>query len=124
MERLRRRLAWIACAWLCCHLSVLTAAPVSLLSARPAAELPGCTCIHGANAQCPMHHPVQPPSNCQRRSTSDPGAATLVSLLGPTAVLSSAPQHPAPSSITRSPDHQLTRFDSVVTAPDGPPPRT
>jgi hypothetical protein len=29
----------------------------------------------------------------------------------------------APRSITKSPDHQITRFISVVTPPDGPPPR-
>src|SRR6185369_8986503 len=99
MEALRRRLAWVACGWLCCQLSVLTAAPVSLLSAPHAAEAPGCTCIHGANAQCPMHHPAQPKPDCQCRSTTDPGAATLVSLLGPAAVLVPALPHAAPSSI-------------------------
>src|SRR5580765_7571277 len=98
MDRLRRRLSWIACGWLCCQLSVLTAAPLSLLSnTSQGADPITCTCVHGANASCPMHHPAQPKPNCQCRSTTDPGAATLISLLGPTAVLASAPHDAAPS---------------------------
>jgi hypothetical protein len=120
MNRLRRRLAWIASVWLCCQLSVLTAAPWSLLSTAAAAETPSCTCVHGTNAQCPMHHPA---SHFHCRSTTDPGAATLVSLLSPTAVLASAPSHAAPSPIGTPPFSAAARFTSVFTPPDGPPPR-
>jgi hypothetical protein len=124
MQLFRRRLAWVVSGWLCCQLSVLTAAPLSLFAnASHAADPMSCTCIHTGNALCPMHHPATPKSNCQCRNTTDPDAATIVSLLGPLAVLATAPQHAAPLSITRSPDHQITGFVSIAAPPDGPPPR-
>jgi len=116
----------VVCGWLCCQLS-LAAAPLSLL-AHPsqAADSITCTCVHGhdgPDAYCPMHHPGKSKSGCECRSTTDPDAATIVSLLGPVAVLASAPSRLAPPAITKSPIHQITRFISVVAPPDGPPPR-
>jgi hypothetical protein len=124
MGRLRRQLAWIAAGWLCCQLSVLTAAPLSLfLTATQAADSLGCTCVHGANARCPMHHPARPKPDSQCRSTADPDAAAIVSLLGPIAVLADAPAGATPVSINQLPNYPITRFVSFVAPPDGPPPR-
>lgn len=124
---LRRRLSWIACAWLCCQLPLLTAAPLSLFAHAPeAADAVTCTCVHGhdgPDAYCPMHHPTKSKSGCECRSTTDPDAATVVSLLGPVAVLAAAQSHIAPPASTNSPIYQITRFIGVVAAPDGPPPR-
>jgi len=124
MRLFRRQLSWVVCGWLCCQLSMLAAAPLSLTSGAPhAADSMSCTCVHTGNAQCPMHHPPGSKSSCQCRNTTDPDAATIVSLLGPLAVLATAPQHAAPLSITRSPDYQITGFVSLAAPPDGPPPR-
>jgi hypothetical protein len=125
MGRIRQHVAWIVCGWLCCQLSLLTAAPLSLFESSPhAADAISCTCAHGANGQCPMHHPANPKPDCQCRNTTDPDAAAIVSLLGPIAVLADAPTHAAPLSVTSSPHHQVTEFASFVASPDGPPPRS
>ena len=124
MTALRARLSWIAAAWLCCQLSLLTAAPLSLITQHSDATDPvACTCVHTGNAQCPMHHPAKPASNCQCRSTTDPGAAALVSMLGPTAVLASVTARLAPPPITQLPTYSITRLTALVAPPDGPPPR-
>jgi hypothetical protein len=124
MGRLRRHITWIVCGWLCCQLSVLTAAPLSLsANAEHAADSMSCTCVHTGNAQCPMHHPAKPKPACECRNTSDPDAATIISLLGPLAVLAAASQHTTSLSITKSPDHSIARFVNVAAPPDGPPPR-
>jgi len=124
MDWFRRRLACVTCGWLCCQLSLLTAAPLSLVSTAPhAADSMTCSCVHGGSAQCPMHHPARPKPDCQCRSTTDHDAAAIVSLLGPIAVLAPATQGAPLAPAVQVPVHPLARFDSVVTPPDGPPPR-
>src|SRR5215467_12258838 len=124
MGRFRQRAAWIVSGWLCCQLSLLTAAPLSLFANAPhAADAISCTCAHSAGGQCPMHHPANPKPDCQCRNTADPDAAAIVSLLGPIAVLADAPTHAAQLSVTKSPTHHVTRFASFIASPDGPPPR-
>jgi len=119
----KRGLAWVVCAVLSSQLAVLTAAPLSLLLHAPqAADAIACTCAHTGHAECPMHHPKKT-SGCECRSTTDPDAASLVSLLGPVAVLSDAPARIAAPPITKSPSSSITRFTDAVASPDGPPPR-
>jgi len=123
MQGVRRKLAWVAGMWLCGQLSLL-AAPLSALANAPeAADSITCTCIHGANAECPMHHPAHKKSDGACRNTTDPDAAAIVSLLGPIAVLVTAPLSVAPLPITQLPNYPITRFSSVPAPPDGPPPR-
>jgi hypothetical protein len=124
MGRLRQRAMWIVCGWLCCQLSLLTAVPLSLAAGLPhAADSISCTCVHGANAQCPMHHPANPTPNCHCRNAADPDAAAIVSLLGTIAVLADTPARSMTLSMTRLPNSSITGFVSVLTPPDGPPPR-
>jgi hypothetical protein len=121
---LRGRLAAIACTWLCCQFSLLAAAPVSLLADGPhSAQSMACTCVHTGNAQCPMHHPASQKRGCECRGATDPDAATVVSLLGPIAVLAGAPSRLTPPAIAESPAHHITRFTGFIVVPDGPPPR-
>jgi hypothetical protein len=124
---LRRRLSWIACGWLCCQLAALTLAPVSLVAASShAADSLTCTCVHGhdgPDAYCPMHHPAKSKSGCECRSTTDPDAPTIVSLIGPIAVLADASLSVTPPPITKLPTYPITQFVGFVAAPDGPPPR-
>lgn len=124
MARLRQLAAWIVCGWLSCQLSLLTAVPLSLVAGLSHAADPiSCTCVHGANAHCPMHHPANPKPDCQCRTATDPDAAAIVTLLGPIAVLAAAPSHTTLLPITTSPNHPITRFTNVEIPPDGPPPR-
>src|SRR3954467_2848486 len=100
---LRQRLACIACTWLCCQLSLLAAAPLSLFSHNPHASASiSCTCVHTGSAQCPMHHPPPQKRGCECRNTTDPDAANVVSLLGPTAVLTGAPAPLMPPAVATS----------------------
>jgi hypothetical protein len=124
VNALRKRLSWIACGWLCCQLSLLTAAPAALC-AHPleAADAVTCTCIHTGNAECPMHHPKSQKRGCECRNTTDPDAASLVSLIGPIAVLAATPHRLAPPAIAKSPVRPITQFIDFVAPPDGPPPR-
>lgn len=123
VELARRRLAWIACGWLCVQLSLLTAAPLSLFANAPHADASmECTCVHTGNTECPMHHPAKK-SGCECRNTTDPDAASLVSLIGPIAVLAAAPSQMAPPAISKSPVRPVTQFIDFVAPPDGPPPR-
>jgi len=117
-----RRLSWIAASWLCCQLAVLTSAPVSLLAANHTAATPACTCTHTGHDQCPMHHPKSK-DGCECRSTTQPGDATLVSLLGPIAVMPHAIASVAAPPSTRLPNYSITGFTDAVALPDGPPPR-
>jgi len=123
----RRRLSWIAAAWLCCQLSLLTAAPLSMFgNALHASDSVTCTCVHTGNAECPMHRPARHDAKnkqCGCRSTTDPDAAAVLSLLGPIAILAQAPSASAPPQITRSPIHPITRFTGFIVSVDGPPPR-
>ncbi|HXD74184.1 MAG TPA: hypothetical protein VN628_10625 [Vicinamibacterales bacterium] len=113
-----------AAAWLFTQLSVLVASPASLLAATRAADAPACTCSHTGHDACPMHHPKpRDPHGCECRSTTDPANATLVSLLGPIAVMPHAIASVAAPPITQLPSYPITGFASPVTPPDGPPPR-
>ena len=68
-----------------------------------------------------MHH-SKSKSTCECRGTTDTSSATLVSLLGPIAILADLPMV-APAEIAATPDHLITLFTGVVASPDGPPPR-
>ncbi len=125
MRAVRQHLTRVAMIWLLCHASVLTGVPVSL-SAMPdaLASEQACTCAHSGATECPMHHQAQAPSKspCSCRSTADPQAATLGSLLGPIAVLTAPGQvirlvySDAASSLT-------VPLIDTPTVPDAPPPR-
>ncbi len=127
MTAFRRRLSWVACAWLCCQLSILTAAPVSLFAHSPdAAGALSCTCSHTGHDACPMHHPK--PTDARKRgdecrSATNPDAASIVSLLGPTAVLASAPSQLAPPSFKQLTIYPINKFIGFIAPLDSPPPR-
>jgi len=110
--------------WLVCQLSLLAAAPVSLsVHAPDAVDAVTCTCVHTGNALCPMHHPAKPKPGCECRNSTDPGAASLVTLLGPIAVLTGTPARLTPPSITQLPIYSANKFSDFIPVPTGPPPR-
>src|SRR4051812_34889130 len=127
MFRWRRQLGRIAGAWLALQLAVLAVVPTALAASMPAAAGTTCACPHGSggtSAVCPMHHGArntEPACSC--RSTADPAAAIVASLLGPTAVLvpvTGAAPLVAASRVNRSPSRSSIDADIV---PDAPPPR-
>jgi hypothetical protein len=126
MIRLRRALGLIAAAWLLCQTVTLGVAPC-FFACRIAGDvdLVECTCGHGADAICPMHHHSNgsAPRHCAIRSTSDEGAAMLASVFG---LLGFLPQDTPGTILTSAeritPDTSSRGIDRPA-PPDPPPPR-
>jgi hypothetical protein len=70
-----------------------------------------------------MHRSTPKKDGCECRSTTDPDAGAVISLLGPIAILADAPSTCAPAHITKSPNHHITRFTGFIPSPTSPPPR-
>jgi hypothetical protein len=123
MIRARRALGPIAALWLLCQAATLTLVPVLAGLGATAAGVAVCTCTHGADANCPMHHkaalgaPV-----CRLKSATASPVAALNALFGAMGVMpvSERATTPAPA-VSRV---RLAR--SIATArpapPDPPPP--
>jgi hypothetical protein len=125
MYRLRQHFAWIVGAWLLCQTPAVILVPVSLCGGAPGAAVEqACTCAHAAGAECPMHHaPLKSKPSCSCRSTEGGPSATLVSLIGPVAVLTPRTVVAASGTaaiVRTNPDTVL--FDASIN-PDPPPPR-
>ncbi len=126
MNRLRRALGPIAAAWLVCQTATLGLAPTMMVWAGIAdADLVECTCGHGADAMCPMHHHAMPTGarRCVMRSTSDHGIAVLGSVLG---ILGFLPQETSGTALISA--ERTILIDTSVgldrpAPPDPPPPR-
>jgi hypothetical protein len=84
---MRRAIGPVAAVWLLCQAATLTLVPAQL-----GASLAECTCSHGADGTCPMHHPAAATSKvCVVQSMTASGAATvnaLFSVVGPVPVRS------------------------------------
>jgi hypothetical protein len=118
----------LAAVWFCSQIVGLAASPTVLcLEASHAAAAVECTCGHEGATECPMHHHATTKStsksNCACRSTTDPDAAVLRSLLGPTAVMPDVSPHSVP--LFSSAFHPISVLQplSPFGVPDGPPPR-
>jgi hypothetical protein len=130
MVGIRRRLSWIAGAWLICQAGVLTAAPLSLsgLLAPVSTNAILCTCASDTDHDCPMHgkhqhHESTGTPDCALRSASDATDVTLVSLFAgigliPPALMTSVtlPESDSVSSLSGRPLPREVR-------PESPPPR-
>jgi len=126
MPRIRRRLSRFAGGWLVLQLALMSSAPVVLCvgmsSGMPTVE---CTCSHGDDVVCPMHHatPKRDPKSCSCRSTTDDGIAVIASLFGGTAVLTTPTRTAAPSLSATLSQRALTHPLDLFPVPDAPPPR-
>jgi hypothetical protein len=130
MEWIRPQLARVAGGWLVFHLCLLVSVPTALrptMSAKTVAA--ECTCDHLGAQVCPMHHPRSSSTresggqSCACRSTSDPVAVLIGSLIGPQAVLASSASLFAPvDSSLRAPSFNPHPLESN-SIPESPPPR-
>lgn len=120
------RLGSIAAAWLVCQTATLGLAPAMMVWAGiGAADLVECTCGHGADATCPMHHHTMPTGArpCVMQSTSDHAIAVLASVLG---ILAFLPQETPGVTLVSA---ERTIFSDMLVGldrlapPDPPPPR-
>ena len=123
MARFRRVLGPLAGSWLLCQIATLTVAPVALAWGS-ASEL-ACTCSHGADGMCPMHHRKTPEGSkqCQLRNAADAAGSALVPLLGPVALLPSATRLIAPALTDSAFIGGFRTVRDIILPPDAPPPR-
>jgi hypothetical protein len=106
------------------QLCVLTLTSAVLSVTAEAVGAVQCTCAHGDDHACPMHHPApKSPSSCSCRSTTDGPGAVIAALLGPIAVI---PASLAADSVpVRGEPLHLANVSPLdaPSVPDGPPPR-
>ena len=125
MPRARRTLGLVAATWLFCQATTLALVPTLLGIGVMDASVTDCTCTHGANATCPMHHkPSASAKVCALESLGTGTVALLNSLLGVVGFL------PAPTLATiQEPARTAALLDRSTPAsrrisPDSPPPRS
>jgi hypothetical protein len=86
--RLRHALGPVAVTWLVCHLVSVVLADVILSGQRAgAASDVVCACQHGEGRECPMHKTASGKAGCAMRGSSDDGALSVITLLGPPGLL-------------------------------------
>jgi hypothetical protein len=124
MTRVRLVLGPIAAGWLVCQAATLTLAPALLLFGLLDSRLTECTCTHGADANCPVHHRATAGSRvCVMQGLTTDATATLNVLFGIVGLV------PAPAlTICPVPTASSVLLEcSMVTGqpvpPDPPPPR-
>jgi len=125
MLRVRRALVLVSALWLSGQLVTMAATPLAIWlgSAETATHAAECTCIHGQDAACPMHHRPAGSRTCVVQSAAPPAVTLLTLLVGAVALL--------PGSIpltTPNADEGLTVADPSMrpprsTSPESPPPR-
>src|SRR5258705_12894433 len=85
MTRLRRALAPLAAIWLSCQIGTVGLVPAALWVSAADPHAAECTCGHGADAMCPMHHHKPTGNtngNCAMQAAKSPATAVLTALVG------------------------------------------
>jgi hypothetical protein len=125
MPQLRRLLAPVAAIWLFCQVGAVALVPVALwitAADRHAAE---CTCSHGADAMCPMHHkPIGGSAPCAMQAANNSGTAVLTMVAGTAGLITQPPhsiQPPTGTDYQRALDVHVAGERPIP--PDPPPPR-
>ena len=124
MTRLRYVLGPLAAVCLLCQVGTMALVPV-VLWMSPADSHAVCTCGHGPEMTCPMHHgPQKGSEDCVIQAANGPAAAMLTAIVSITGIIpdSTSSILPATSSIgVRSAD--LRPSGERPVPPDPPPPR-
>src|SRR3989442_11058276 len=116
----------LAGGWLVMQLAVFVSIPTALcLNMSTSATGVECTCAQSDGQMCPMHHTrskANSPS-CSCRSTADPAAAIIASLLGPSAVLTDAVEYVDVTATSETPGRSDWSPIDALIVPSAPPPR-
>jgi hypothetical protein len=124
MPQLRRVLAPAAALWLFCQAGTVTLVPVALWITAVDPHAVACTCGHGPDMTCPIHHkPASSPTECAMQAADGSGTAVLTSLVGLTGLLPEPMPVLAEAAATHgaAPDAHLLGERPIP--PDPPPPR-
>jgi len=97
----------------------------AMLALGPAgASIAQCTCAHGAEATCPMHHPTAAnPTMCVIRSVTTSPTATLSALFGLVGLVSDLPAAAVPMPTVSAVRLEHASTTDRPSPPDLPPPR-
>jgi hypothetical protein len=127
MTRLRRVLAPLALIWLSCQIGTVALGPIALWVSAAHPHAAECTCGHGADAMCPMHH-HKPAGNsnspCSMQAANSTGTAVLTTIFGvagPIPESAASLVAPVPSTSVGPADVDVRGERPVP--PDPPPPR-
>jgi len=128
---IRRRLIVLVLAVIAGHVAGIAATPAVLCQMGGAAAARAdeivCTCIHGSNAECPMHkHKKAAPMSSETRwctGCSDAPAAVLTTLMGVSGEIVGRDQPVAPEAVSESLSILVERPLNLVRPPVSPPPR-
>jgi hypothetical protein len=125
MPQLRRVLAPVAALWLLCQAGSVVLVPLALWITVADPHGAECTCGHGLDAMCPMHHkPVSSQKRCAMQAADGSGTAVLTSLAGVAGLIPERVPDLVPALATprvAAPDPHLHGERPVP--PDPPPPR-
>ena len=124
MTRLRCSLGPLAAAWLLCQVVTVTIAPSALWVYLGGAGELACTCAHGAESTCPMHHKTAAGSKlCLMRSVDDTGALPPSSPFGPIGLLPTRTRTTVLTSEGTASTLPVSPTADRSLPPDPPPPR-
>jgi hypothetical protein len=123
MAVLREARAFVTTLWLIMQAALLIAPSVVLLTAAAHAEAEECSCIHGANAICPMHHRPAPGSKICLIGSIDSGLATLSSLFQAPGLMPRVSAAPIPTGVSSVSSLLAAAIPFRSAPPDPPPPR-
>lgn len=125
MLRLRRVLAPLTALWLLCQVGTAALVPVVLRETPVSAHGTECTCGHGDDMMCPMHHHAAgKPVQCAMQPLDHSSTAVLMALAGVAGFI--APPRPSIQPALSVP-HTHAAVDLPLgprpVPPDPPPPR-
>lgn len=124
MTSARRFLGPLATLCLTCQLVMVVVSPVVFLATSSDASVQVCTCTHGTDAACPMHHKRSPGSTvCVMQSATQHPTILATPLLGIVGLIPESTALPVPtaSGILAIINAQIDSQRPV--SPDPPPPR-
>ena len=125
MTQVRRALAPITAIWLFCQVGTLALVPVALWTTAADPHPAECTCGHGADATCPMHHKsTDGTAPCAMKAADSSRTAVLTTLAGMAGLVAEPTrsiQPPVSTECTRTADVHVVGERPVP--PDPPPPR-
>jgi hypothetical protein len=125
MMRVRSVLYGIAIVWLSCQAITMALVPAVLLTSAADADADECTCTHGADAMCPMHHHQTTDStHCVMQTSTTIDGAMLTSLLGVAGLIPPHTSRLVATRLVSSTDFTSSPEISRFAPPDPPPPRT
>ena len=126
MSQLRRVLAPLTALWLLCQVGTVALVPAALRGTPLGAHGTECTCGHGDDMMCPMHHhqPAGRPTPCSMQAVDHSGAAVLTALSGIAGFITQPSRSIQPPL---SVEHKLAAANLPAgqrpVPPDPPPPR-